>query len=592
MYRYIIIGLCWLCILPVWGDAQSIPPQRRTDWSNPGAENVFTPSRTVDLSLFDADPTGFIPADMALEKAIQSLEGPGMVLFPAGRYRFDAPIHLPDSIILRGTSGIGNDSPQATLLLHSGDDHGIIGKGAITELGPIHRGDLLQGQTYVGIRPDHPFQDGDLLWIRPVDDGPLLYNNWALQSTGQFIRIQEATPTRLWLEKPLRRTFITNNITLVQVHPRRQVHLECLAIERLDTTEAQSANIYFDYALDCSVTGIHSQYGNFSHITIQRSAHISIENSVFTKSHDYGNGGRGYGVMLQFSASDCYIHQNNFATLRHAMILQAGANGNVLAYNHSIDPFWTGVSLPEDASGDLVLHGNYVYQNLMEGNVVQNIVIDVSHGVNGPNNTFFRNRAEGYGLFIFEGATLGGQNLIGNQVTNTSSLFHGQFFLNQSNHLVWNNWIRDGAGDSEAIDHPAASLFNYNFGSYYEHIGAIPAIQHAFVYSNMPPIEAQYRMIQHQPATCGEVDYSMVVSTHEENGSFSSKLNIYPNPFVDQLQIDGLNPDTPVGLYDLQGRLLETKRLSNQDIWALPHLSAGMYIIRMQHMTVPVVKVH
>ena len=70
------------------------------------------------------------------------------------------------------------------------------------------------------------------------------------------------------------------------------------------------------------------------------------------------------------------------------------------------DPFWTGTVLPSDAAGDLVLHGNYPYANLFEGNILQNLVVDDSHGLNGPYNTFFRNRADNYGI-VMSNASVG-----------------------------------------------------------------------------------------------------------------------------------------------------------------------------------------
>lgn len=59
-----------------------------------------------------------------------------------------------------------------------------------------------------------------------------------------------------------------------------------------------------------------------------------------------------------------------------------------------------------------------MYANLFEQNDVQNIVIDNSHGANGPYNTFLRNRASLYGIF-FSDNTSPSQNFIGNEIPNT-----------------------------------------------------------------------------------------------------------------------------------------------------------------------------
>ena len=80
---------------------------------------------------------------------------------------------------------------------------------------------------------------------------------------------------------------------------------------------------------------------------------------------------------------------------------QTGVNGNVIAYNYSIEPNRS--EFPAEASADISLHGHYPFSNLFEGNIVQNIQIDLTHGPNGPFNTFFRNRAELYGIVMSSG---------------------------------------------------------------------------------------------------------------------------------------------------------------------------------------------
>ncbi|MBR9977263.1 MAG: T9SS type A sorting domain-containing protein, partial [Bacteroidetes bacterium] len=171
----------------------------------------------------------------------------------------------------------------------------------------------------------------------------------------------------------------------------------------------------------CRVYGVESYRCTFAHITAEYSANIAVAGSYFHHAFDYGGGGRAYGVVLQFATGECRIENNIFERLRHSMLLQAGANGNVFAFNYSTDPYWTGVNplIPSDAAGDIVLHGNWPYANLFEHNICQNIVIDNSHGPNGPFNTFFRNRAEAYGIF-FSADNSPSCNIVGNEITNTS----------------------------------------------------------------------------------------------------------------------------------------------------------------------------
>ena len=112
------------------------------------------------------------------------------------------------------------------------------------------------------------------------------------------------------------------------------------------------------------MTGIESNNCTFSHVRIEQSSNLFIARSYFHHGFDYGGGGRSYGIAIQFSSGSCLIEDNVFERLRHSVLLQAGANGNVIAYNYSLDPFWS--STPSDAAGDMVLHGNYVFANLFE----------------------------------------------------------------------------------------------------------------------------------------------------------------------------------------------------------------------------------
>jgi hypothetical protein len=141
--------------------------------------------------------------------------------------------------------------------------------------------------------------------------------------------------------------------------------------------------------------------------------------------------------MLRLTSNECLVENNIFEHLRHAMIVQSGANGNVFSYNYSINPFWT--SIPNNAAGDMVLHGNYPYANLFEQNVCRNIVVDNSHGANGPLNTFFRNRAEGFGIF-FSANNSPNQNFIGNDIPNTTYPYSWvNYFIKGAGHFLYGN---------------------------------------------------------------------------------------------------------------------------------------------------------
>ncbi len=229
------------------------------------------------------------------------------------------------------------------------------------------------------------------------------------------------------------------NPRLQRIEPVKNVAVSCLKIIRVDKPTAGGGyNISIDYAVNSRLAGLESDTSSGSHVYISHSAQIKVEGNYFHNAFAYdGVSTHGYGVTLAHHSGGCIIVNNIFEHLRHAMMVKTGANGNVFAYNYSRDPFRT--ETISDLSGDISLHGHYPFANLFEGNIVQNIIIDHYWGPSGPRNTFFRNRAELWGIIMTYGDTTG-QNFVGNECTNTSFL-HGQFALKGTNNFEYANNI-------------------------------------------------------------------------------------------------------------------------------------------------------
>jgi len=158
----------------------------------------------------------------------------------------------------------------------------------------------------------------------------------------------------------------------------------------------------------CWVRNIESAFTSRNHIGASSSYRCEIRDSYFHESYDYGGGGHGYGVNLGQHVTDFLVENNIFKRLRHAMLVQVGACGNVFAYNYSIETQSEGNWVPCDVS----LHGHFPFMNLFESNVVQKIDVSDYWGPVGPGNTFLRNRIEAFGMRIRDHSH--GQNVIGN----------------------------------------------------------------------------------------------------------------------------------------------------------------------------------
>jgi len=421
----------WQCLL-----SQTIPDYRTINWKYAGNSYDFSlPAPTVNVTSFGAMGNGIDDDYTAVQNAMASFGGNrGIVFFPPGTYLIHGAIHLPDSISL-----VGSGAALSKLLFNAGENNDAINiKG--TSSGPFVNiiGGYQKNSIQLTLADSGLFSMGDMAEL--IQDGNQhMTSTWAMDCLGQMLCIDSVSGYDIFLSSQLNMTYDSLlNPRIRKINPKEICSVECLEIERTDATTSQTSNIAFINARNCMVIGVESYNCNFAHVEARKSLNITVKNSYFTTGHSYGNGGKAYGICLHATSTACLAENNIFEQLRHAMLLQSGANGNVFAYNYSKDPFWTDVSLPSNSAGDMVLHGNYPYLNLFEGNIGQHIVIDDSHGKNGHHNTFFRNRAELYGIFMNNNPATDSTNFVGNEVTNTGFLL-GNYILFGNNHFEYGN---------------------------------------------------------------------------------------------------------------------------------------------------------
>ena len=393
------------------GQATQIIPADRTfheAWQQAGYPGLIpAPAKIVNVRDFHATD------DLAaVAAAIHSLgNAPGVVYLPAGTYLFHTAITLPAGVVLRG------ESPAATTLRWDHRGYCINVAAAQTEkYQAVTAGYTIHSKSLV-VANGQTFAPGDYAEIREDNDPALGASKWADQVVGQILRITAVAGNTLTLERPLRITYQAGQHPVIRkLNPVTEVGIENLKIDRaVAGTDTERHNIYticFNYAGRCWVRGVESANTFGGHIALTHSTQISVTGCYFHHAWYYGGGGSGYGVRLEYQTGECRVEDNIFQHLRHSMVAQLGVNGNVFGYNYSREPLRT--EFPSEVSGDIVLHGNYPYANLFEGNVCQHILIDDSHNANGPLNTFFRNRAEAYGIYMTDRAA-SNQNFVGNE---------------------------------------------------------------------------------------------------------------------------------------------------------------------------------
>ena len=556
-------------------NSQIIPNNRMYDWSSFGLKDTTTLNfNSIDLSNYGLYSSGLSPNDSLLLSIISNTSSgsaAGVILnFPAGTYLFNQTISLPGNIVLKGK---GADSTILKFDLN-GSGHSIEVSGSISSDTTAIIQDIYKDSSSIFVHNTSSFISGD--WIRIIqNDGSLINNGWALNTVGQIVRISQVINNKLILSSKLRENYNTSSQPYIKkIILKENTGIECLKIIREDVSTNQVSNLKFSRTANCWVSGIESDKCNFAHVDVEYSSNHSISKSYFHDAHNYGSGGKAYGVMLHFTSNECLVEDNIFNHLRHSMILQAGANGNVFSYNYSLDPFWTGVFFPSNSAGEIVLHGNWPYANLFEGNDVGNIVVDNSHNANGPHNTFLRNRARGYGIF-FSDTSSPGQHFIGNEITNDSlgAPFNSlNYFIQGSNHLLFgNNYL----GNIDPIGTDSLPILSYAYSSI---PNFIPSNQWAGIGPpnnlNSVSIPAKDRYIYNAifSNSCGENLTDLKIINQ-------NNFKIYPNPFSNELHILGKNIKN-IKIHDSFGKLVYDQQ-NNFNIKNI-NWKKGIYLISIK----------
>lgn len=575
-HRHILVPLAAL-LSHLSPFCQQLPQNMLTDWSNPGMDSAIPTYDTIDVQDFDFVADGLTSNDQAMDEILAShAASPTVFRFPAGDFLFRRPIKLTNGLVIKGASSAETrfvfDLENATNCIQ------FIGiQTAEVSAIPI---ELKKDSNTVLVADASLFQPGDFIKIYS-EDTHLVTSDWAKYSTGQICQISAINGNQLTLEKPLRRGHLPEHQPKVtRLKPVQFAGVECLSLLRKDSTSEQTANILFSMAANCWVKGVRSQFCNFSHVTISQSTKLTVSGCHFQDAFNYGGGGKGYGVALQFSSGDCLIENNSFQHLRHSMLLQAGANGNVLGYNYSLLPYWTETQLPSFAAGDLVLHGNYPYANLLEGNIVQNIVIDNSHGINGPCNSFFRNRAELFGIFMNNDPASSEQLFVGNEVTSMLP-YTGFFILEGTGHFSYGNNIKGSVTPANSNDLSIQSLYLETPPDFMEAanldmagIGFPNAI-------NTGTIPAKMRFSVGEFTTCEPLD-TAVVSSVSTSSFTTNQFQVFPNPASDVLQVEGLGAAATGSISNLTGRVFPLKMVAGTTALDVSNLPPAIYFLTLE----------
>lgn len=564
--RNLLFGTVFSLIGFCHANAQVFSPERITAWENAGpTTELEAPDSVVSITDFGADNTGTNSCNTAYTDALASLNGSaGTIYFPEGEYFFDAGITIPDSVFLKGAS----TTTQLTFNL-GGSGHCIQMNGSISSTQLELAETAVKGTYEIELVDASTLEVGDYMRTIMFDED-YMFSTWAYGTLGQVLEVTAIDGNTLTVADPLTHHYPLSRTPYVKrVTPRKGAGIECLKIVREDATTGQTNNILMTYATNCVIRNVEGVNCNYGHVDLRTSSHILIEGCYFHHAHAYGGGGQGYGVVAQATSCFNLIRNNIFEHLRHSMILQSAANANVFGYNYSYDPYWEDGFLPANSAGDAVLHGNYTYLNLFEGNTVQHMVVDASHGSNGPYNTYFRNRGELYGFFSDASTPTDSLNVVGNEITN-SAFPYGLFMLNGNGSYSYGNNHTGTVTPSGTGNVTVNSLYlDENSLPLYFLSEQLPMVGYPLA-MNQKLLLAEMRFDNQTYVSCAELVASLPTIEQTDLIGFAKG----------EILIDASLIPATVHYFDMNGRLVSTDR-SNSTRMEMPNLSNGLYVVQV-----------
>ncbi len=308
-----------------------------------------------------------------------------VLYFPEGIYRINKIVTLANNnVVIKG------DGPAKTIFNWVGPEQYCFNVFGIDSLGA--GGVPVSGREgdYFFRMPDVPiaFHRGDWAVLTRNDPG----NKCDSTYLRQFVRVDSVWENSVGFNEPLRIRYgaVEDAARVHKLIPILNIGFEDFAIDASENTGAERlgtmhSNIAFQFAVNGWVRGVESYKPAFQHVILNKSSNIEVSGCYFHDGQEF-IGGRGYGVNMQNGAAECRIENNIFRGLRHAILMQRGANGNVVAYNFCTD------SRDGNGEDDLIFHGGYAFRNLVEGNSVEHLHFDLRQCNNGPYNIVFRNR--------------------------------------------------------------------------------------------------------------------------------------------------------------------------------------------------------
>lgn len=416
-------GQQWSGILSPLTSAQKNTSRSAVDWSTAGVPGGIPSGgwtqcgSTMQASAFG---NGATDATSAINAGLSACGPNQYVLLSPGTFLVNSSgagspiIQLKkNNVVLRGSGA------SKTILNSTGTDGGLIvrlgtGQDPGTHYGtnkPITNSmDITSGatagSTSIMVSSAINFAVGKNMLIQELNDpnyvsnvggsGTCTYCDgfWnGTRTRGQIVEITSVNGTTIGFT-PALYTAYTLTPQALPFMPVKYAGVENLQIVSNNTHTRQNNQPIMLYTCSyCWAKGIEENYADGDYVKVFWGFHDEVRDSYFSNNFNHGPGQNNGSVELAFKTSASKIENNIIERCENPVMLVFGAAGNVVAYNYATGCF----GRPATVTISIEWHSAHEQFNLVEGNVVPALWLDVGHGSTSQ-TTSFRNWYQGTGF--------------------------------------------------------------------------------------------------------------------------------------------------------------------------------------------------
>jgi hypothetical protein len=323
----------------------------------------------------------------ASQKILQIVNGGSrrrVLFFPAGTYHFKTDCLITQgNIVLRG-EGLRSTEFLLDAPANQSVQIGFKGRKSQEEVAISHR--IARGDNRITVADGSSYEVGDFIAVYDKAGGRWPWGpphgRWEDELgylDGSLFEILKKDGNTLTLDMKFALDLSAKSVAQ-EIHMLENVGIERVRIHRVRESKKYNYNVWIYGCHNAYVKGIESSYSDARHIEVAISKWVEIKHNLIHHGYNYGGGGNGYGISGRFLSCQVEIANNKLWDLRHHILLQAGANHWVVAYNATEPGYLHGSD-----EVDLDMHGYHANNILWEGNMGADLLVDgwFSSNVNG-----------------------------------------------------------------------------------------------------------------------------------------------------------------------------------------------------------------